>query len=611
MGGRPLNRRNPIIGYVPQKVFFDPDMPLRARDVVGLGLDGHRLGIPLGWGGRRQAVDRMLEAVDARHFADARVGNLSGGEQQRVLIAHALISRPRLLLLDEPLANLDIRAEGEVVALLARIAREQRIAVLISAHDVNPLLPVMDRLVYVAAGRTASGTTEEVIRAEVLSALYGQHVDVLRVHGRILVVSGAEGASGVTLEETDAAPGPGPTPSRWAMSQVLNALFAPGFFASGPVRAALVVGAVVALVTGAVGVFTVIRGQAFAGHALGEVGSAGGSARLPGRRQPALGLHGDRGGRRGAHRAAGLHRPRARDVATGLVLGAGLGLAALFLYLDTTSSSTTGVSVTILFGSLFAISQPMLPSIVALSAIALVVIASCYRMLLLSSLSPDLAAARGVPVRAVALAYLVIMAVAVSLAAETIGTILATALSSGRPPPRCGSPSGREGPWPLPAWSASPPCGSGSCSPTTASTGHPSTTAGRSASSWSRMVFVALPGRGVRWRRWAGRAATGGGSALRRGREQLRADVARRRRLGGGRRDVLGLHGRHLDRREHGGGDRRRGGFLRRCCAAPRSSPTPSRTAPSGGPPAPSSSARTRSRGSASSRSAEPWASAG
>ena len=209
VGGRPLTRRNPIIGYVPQKVFLDPDMPLRARDVVALGLDGHRLGVPLGWGRRRQAVDAMLDAVGARHFADARVGNLSGGEQQRVLIAHALISRPRLLLLDEPLANLDIRAEGEVVALLARIAREQRIAVLISAHDVNPLLPVMDRLVYVAAGKTASGTTAEVIRAEVLSALYGQHVDVLRVHGRILVVAGAEGPSGVTVEETaGAAVGP-------------------------------------------------------------------------------------------------------------------------------------------------------------------------------------------------------------------------------------------------------------------------------------------------------------------------------------------------------------------------------------------------------------------
>jgi zinc/manganese transport system ATP-binding protein len=210
VGGHPLTRRNPIIGYVPQKVFFDPDMPLRARDVVGLGLDGHRLGIPFDWGRRRQAVDRMLEAVDATRLSDARVGDLSGGEQQRVLIAHALISRPRLLLLDEPLANLDIVAQEEIVALLGRIAREQRIAVLISAHDVNPLLPVMDRLVYIAAGRTASGTTAEVIRADVLSALYGQHVDVLRVHGRILVVAGAEGSTSVTVEEKDAGEvGPG------------------------------------------------------------------------------------------------------------------------------------------------------------------------------------------------------------------------------------------------------------------------------------------------------------------------------------------------------------------------------------------------------------------
>jgi zinc/manganese transport system ATP-binding protein len=210
VGGRPLTRRNPIIGYVPQKIFLDPDMPLRARDVVALGLDGHRLGVPLGWGRRRKAVDAMLDAVDARRLADARVGSLSGGEQQRVLIAHALISRPRLLLLDEPLANLDIGAEGEVVALLARIAREQRIAVFISAHDVNPLLPVMDRLVYIAAGKTASGTTAEVIRPEVLSALYGQHVDVLRVHGRILVVAGTEGPPAVMFEQPNsAAVGPG------------------------------------------------------------------------------------------------------------------------------------------------------------------------------------------------------------------------------------------------------------------------------------------------------------------------------------------------------------------------------------------------------------------
>jgi zinc/manganese transport system ATP-binding protein len=183
-------RHAPAIGYVPQKVLLDPDMPLRARDLVGLGLDGHRLGIPLPSRGRRHLIDEMLRAVGAGQFGDERVGNLSGGEQQRVLIAHALISKPRLLLLDEPLANLDIRSEQEIVALLARIAAVQRISVLLSAHEMNPLLPVMDRIVYLAAGRAASGTTDEVVRTEVLSKLYGQHVDVIHVHGRILVVAG-------------------------------------------------------------------------------------------------------------------------------------------------------------------------------------------------------------------------------------------------------------------------------------------------------------------------------------------------------------------------------------------------------------------------------------
>ncbi len=191
LDGRPRSRRNPLIGYVPQKFLLDPDMPLRARDLVGLGLDAHRLGIPLPSRARRAQVDRMLRAVDAERFADARVGLLSGGEQQRVLIAHALIGRPRLLLLDEPLANLDLRAGQEVVALLARIAKELGVAVLISAHEINPLLAVMDRIVYVAGGRAASGTTEQVVRADVLSELYGSHVDVLNVHGRVLVVAGA------------------------------------------------------------------------------------------------------------------------------------------------------------------------------------------------------------------------------------------------------------------------------------------------------------------------------------------------------------------------------------------------------------------------------------
>ena len=197
--GRPRSRRNPAIGYVPQKVLLDPDMPMRARDLVGLGLDGHRFGIPLSSRARREAVGEMLHAVDAERFADARVGNLSGGEQQRVLIAHALISRPQLLLLDEPLANLDIGSVQEIISLLARIAATQQVAVLLSAHEMNPLLPVMDRIVYLAGGRAASGTTAEVVQAEVLSRLYGQHVDVLHVHGRVLVVAGPSAGEGADL----------------------------------------------------------------------------------------------------------------------------------------------------------------------------------------------------------------------------------------------------------------------------------------------------------------------------------------------------------------------------------------------------------------------------
>jgi zinc/manganese transport system ATP-binding protein len=130
--------------------------------------------------------------VDALDYADARVGELSGGEQQRVLIAHALISQPKLLLLDEPLANLDLRSEKDIVALLDKLAHEHQIAVLISSHDMNPLVNVMDRIIYVAAGKAATGSTEEVVTSQRLSELYGRHVDVLRLHNRIIVLAGDE-----------------------------------------------------------------------------------------------------------------------------------------------------------------------------------------------------------------------------------------------------------------------------------------------------------------------------------------------------------------------------------------------------------------------------------
>jgi zinc/manganese transport system ATP-binding protein len=191
------------IGYVPQKILLDPYLPLRARDLVSLGLDGRRLGLPFPSKSRRMAVDAMLAAVEAEPFSNERIGDLSGGQQQRVLIAHALIRRPSLLLLDEPLANLDMRSVAGIVALLRRLCTEQGVAVLLSAHDMNPLLPVMDRIVYLANGHAASGPTQEVVRSEVLSQLYGYHIDVVRVHGRVLVIAadGSDGARTLPLHD--------------------------------------------------------------------------------------------------------------------------------------------------------------------------------------------------------------------------------------------------------------------------------------------------------------------------------------------------------------------------------------------------------------------------
>jgi zinc/manganese transport system ATP-binding protein len=191
------------VGYVPQKFMLDPYMPMRARDLVALGLDGNRLGPQLPSRRRRRKVDEMLEAVEAAPFADQRIGSLSGGEQQRVLIAHALIRRPRLLLLDEPLANLDMRSVAGIVALLRRVSRELQTGVLLSAHDMNPLLPVMDRIVYLAHGRAATGAIEAVVRTETLSRLYGYHIDVVRVHGRVVVIAAEGEGDAVAAIERD------------------------------------------------------------------------------------------------------------------------------------------------------------------------------------------------------------------------------------------------------------------------------------------------------------------------------------------------------------------------------------------------------------------------
>jgi len=205
----------------------------------------------------------------------------------------------------------------------------------------------------------------------------------------------------------------------------------PGFFGNQTVQTAAIAGVLVAAVTAWVGVFAVIRSQSFAGEALGDLGATGGSGAFLIGVNPLWGFIAVVLIGAGGIEMLGSRHRSARDLATGVVLGAGLGLAALFLYLDTTSSSTTGATVTILFGSLFAIAPSMTLTIAVLGALAVGLVIACHRMLLLSSLSPELAAARGVPVRALGAVYLAALALAVALAALTIGAVLSTALLIG------------------------------------------------------------------------------------------------------------------------------------------------------------------------------------
>jgi zinc/manganese transport system permease protein len=214
------------------------------------------------------------------------------------------------------------------------------------------------------------------------------------------------------------------------MHQLYTWVFEPGFFGSAPVHTAVVIGGVTAVVSAVVGVFTVLRGQSFAGHALGDVSAAGGSGALLIGVTPLTGFIGLGIIGSGAMELIGIRRVRGRDLATGIVLGAAIGLAALFLYLDTSASATTGATQQILFGSIFTISSS-LPVIITFSVLAVGAIAVIWRPLLLATVSPDIAAARGVPVRLVGLAYMLALAVAVGLSSLTVGAILSTALLIG------------------------------------------------------------------------------------------------------------------------------------------------------------------------------------
>ncbi len=217
------------------------------------------------------------------------------------------------------------------------------------------------------------------------------------------------------------------------MHQVSTAVFEPGFFTSAQVHIAAAIGAIVAVVSAVTGVFTVMRGQSFAGHALGDVSAAGGSGALLIGLSPLAGFVGLGIAGAGVMDMIGVQRLRGRDLATGIVLGAAIGGSALFLYLGTTSGSTTGATQQILFGSIFTTTPGTIWAVAVLGAVAVASITAIARPLLLSTVSTDIAAARGVPVRLVGLLYMLALAVSVGLSSLAIGAILSTALLIGPP----------------------------------------------------------------------------------------------------------------------------------------------------------------------------------
>ena len=199
--GRPAGQSGKEIGYLPQRRNFDAGLRVRGTDIVSLGSDGERWGAPLPWGDRlfparrtaRARVREVIDLVGASAFAGRPIGEISGGEQQRLLIAQALVRQPRLLVLDEPLDSLDLPSQASVATLISTICREQGMTVMLVAHDVNPILPYLDCVAYLAAGGAVCGSPEEVITSQTLTALYRTPIEVLHASdGRLVVVGEPE-----------------------------------------------------------------------------------------------------------------------------------------------------------------------------------------------------------------------------------------------------------------------------------------------------------------------------------------------------------------------------------------------------------------------------------
>ncbi|MBP2475147.1 zinc/manganese transport system ATP-binding protein [Crossiella equi] len=206
IGGKPVRRGSTLIGYIPQQRAVDTSLALRGRDLVGLGLDGHRWG-PLPLGGRaarRARIDAALASVGASGYAESPLGLLSGGEQQRLRVAQALVGEPAVLLCDEPLLSLDIAHQRVVSSLIGDRARQTGAAVLFVTHEINPVLDQVDRVLYLVDGRFRIGPPAEVMTSEVLSELYRTPVEVMRLRDRIVVVGADSHAADIDCQHVPA-----------------------------------------------------------------------------------------------------------------------------------------------------------------------------------------------------------------------------------------------------------------------------------------------------------------------------------------------------------------------------------------------------------------------
>lgn len=193
LAGQPVKRGDRRIGYIPQQRMVAPGTALRGRDLVTLGVDGHRFGLPVSTPAVRRRVDAAIDSVGALDYANRPMGSLSGGEQQRLRVAQSVVGDPLLLLCDEPLMSLDLQHQRGVSELIDERRRTHGTAVVFVTHDVNPVLGMVDRLLYLAQGRFTVGTPDEVLRSDVLSDLYQTPVEVLRSRGRVFVAGVPEG----------------------------------------------------------------------------------------------------------------------------------------------------------------------------------------------------------------------------------------------------------------------------------------------------------------------------------------------------------------------------------------------------------------------------------